>query len=388
MDNPIPSSLPPDDVDAVRDRVRTALAENSPLAVSCGNTKSQLGRRMPGLMPLDMSRLSGVVAYEPAELILVAKPGTRLSLLEEMLEAEGQRFAFEPPGWGAAATIGGTVACNLSGPRRFKTGALRDHLLGIEMVSGHGERVKAGGRVVKNVTGYDLARVLAGSFGTLGILTEVCLKVLPAPECEQTLCVPDLAPDAALEFMLSWAGLPLELTGLAYSPEAGLCARVEGPERAVQSQMDCLKRLCSGTQGLLDDSTSREFWRQWRELEWLQPADHEQRWRFSCPPARALRLMEALRAHGLKTYGFDWAGGLVWGLFPTDAEIGVIHRTAVRHDAIAWRFANGSGGRNEEAFTPPSGPVVRMNQALKRAFDPQGIFNPGRISALDEAPPK
>ncbi len=386
MDNLIPSS-PPDTTDDVTDRVRVALAENSPLAISCGNSKSQLGRGVAGLTPLDMSGLSGVVDYEPAELILIAKPGTRLSALETMLEGEGQRFAFEPPSWGAGATIGGTVACNLSGPRRFKAGALRDHLLGIEMVNGHGERVRAGGRVVKNVTGYDLARVLAGSFGTLGILTEVCLKVWPIAECEHTLCVSDLTPNEALDYMLSWAGLPLEITAMAYSPTAGLRARLEGPGKAVHSQVDSLKRLCSGECGLLDDKASREFWRQWRELEWLPPAAHEQRWRFSCPPARSARLMEALRAHGLRIYGFDWAGGLLWGLFPTAAEIGVIHRTAVRHDAIAWRFANASGGRNEEAFTPPNGPVVRMNQTLKRALDPQAIFNPGRIYALDEAQP-
>ena len=380
-------SFRPDTTDAVTETVRTALAESRPLAISGGNTKSHLGRRVPGLTPLDMSRLSGVVDYEPAELILIAKPGTRLSELETMLEGEGQRFAFEPPSWGAAATIGGTVACNLSGPRRFKAGALRDHLLGIEMVNGHGERVRAGGRVVKNVTGYDLARVLAGSFGTLGVLTEVCLKVLPAAKCEHTLCVSDMTPNEALEYMLSWAGLPLEITGMAYSPAAGLRVRVEGPGRAVQLQVDRLKRLCSAETGLLDNNASSEFWRQWRELEWLQPAEREQRWRFSCPPARASRLMEALRAHGLQSYGFDWAGGLLWGLFPTEAEIGVIHRTAVRHEAIAWRFASGNGGRNEEAFTPPCGPVVRMNQTLKRALDPQAIFNPGRISALDEVQP-
>lgn len=378
------SSSRPDSATAVEEIVRAALAQQTPLIIVGGNSKFCLGRRVPGLTPLDVSGLAGVVTYEPAELILVAKPGTRLSDAEEMLAREGQRFAFEPPSWGNAATLGGTISCNLSGPRRYRAGAVRDHLLGIEMVNGFGERIRAGGRVVKNVTGYDLPRVLAGSFGTLGALTEVCLKVLPLPDYESTLRMPDLNPAEALEVALSWAGLPMEITGLAFAPEVGLMARIEGPKRAVTTQVDSLKELCGFETALLEEESSVEFWRQWKELEWLKPLEHEQRWRFSGPPTRVVRLMEALRAHGLKRWGFDWAGGLLWALFNTDAEIGVIHRTAVRHEAIAWRLASPGDERNEEAFTPPSGAVVRMNQILKHALDPQAIFNPGRIYALDE----
>ena len=366
--------------DMVQEQVRQALADNASLEIFAGRTKAFLGRTMSGA-PLDLSGLTGVVSYEPGELVLVARPGTLLSELEGLLDGEQQYFAFEPPGWGQAATIGGTVACNLSGPRRFKMGALRDHILGIEMIDGYGERVRAGGKVVKNVTGYDLSKVLAGSFGTLGVLTEVCLKVWPRPECQATLAVQGLVPGAALERMLEWAARPLAITGLAYD-EAGLVARVEGSEPAVRTQIETLRAATAVESAVMEEDESRAFWRHWRELEWLVPGAGMQRWRFSGPPTSMVRLMEALKAEGLGRWGLDWAGGLLWALLPVDAAVGLIHRTAARHQALGWRFA--AGTRNEEAFTPPNAGVVRMNQMLKRSLDPQDIFNPGKMFALDE----
>ena len=366
--------------DSIQEQVRQALAEDAALEVFAGGSKSFLGRKQSG-RPLDVSALRGVVSYEPGELVLVARPGTRLSEIETLLDGEGQYFAFEPPGWGEAATIGGTVACNLSGPRRFKMGALRDHLLGIEMIDGHGERIRAGGKVVKNVTGYDLSKALAGSFGTLGVLTEVCLKVWPRPETQATLLVHGLLPGAALQHMLDWAVRPLEITGLAYD-EAGLVARIEGPAQAVRAQIETLRALVAAESSVMQEDESRAFWLHWRELEWLVPGAGMQRWRFSGPPTRMVRLMEALKAEGLQRWGLDWAGGLLWALLPVDTAVGLVHRTAARHEALGWRFAVGE--RNEEAFTPPNGGVVRMNQMLKRSLDPQNIFNPGKMFALDE----
>ncbi len=366
--------------DSIQEQVRQALAKHAALEVFAGGSKSFLGRKQSGT-PLDVSALRGVVSYEPGELVLVARPGTRLSEIETLLDGEGQYFAFEPPGWGEAATIGGTVACNLSGPRRFKMGALRDHLLGIEMIDGHGERIRAGGKVVKNVTGYDLSKALAGSFGTLGVLTEVCLKVWPRPETQATLSVHGLLPGAALQHMLDWAARPLEITGLAYD-EAGLVARVEGPAQAVRAQIETLRALVAAESSVMQEDESRAFWRHWRELEWLVPGAGMQRWRFSGPPTRMVRLMEALKAEGLQRWGLDWAGGLLWALLPVDTAVGLVHRTAARHEALGWRFA--AGERNEEAFTPPHRGVVRMNQMLKRSLDPQNIFNPGKMFALDE----
>ena len=157
----------------MEEMVGRARVKEAPRTMGGGNSKAGLGRGVRGLTHVDGSGWAGVVTYEKAEQIRVEKPGTGLSDAEEMLAREGQRFAFEPPSWGNAATLGGTISCNLSGPRRYRAGAVRDHLIGIEMVNGFGERIRAGGRVVKNVTGYDLPRVLAGSFGTLGALTEV-----------------------------------------------------------------------------------------------------------------------------------------------------------------------------------------------------------------------
>ena len=366
--------------DALQEQVRQALAARQALEIFAGRSKTFLGRKQSGA-PLDVSGLTGVVSYEPGELVLVARPGTLLSEIETLLNGEQQYFAFEPPGWGETATIGGTVACNLSGPRRFKMGALRDHLLGIEMIDGHGERIRAGGKVVKNVTGYDLSKVLAGSFGTLGVLTEVCLKVWPRPECQATLAVHGLAPGAALQHMLDWAARPLEITGLAFD-EAGLLARVEGPAPAVRAQIETLQSAVSAESSVMEEDESRAFWRHWRELQWLVPEPGMQRWRFSGPPTRMVLLMEALKAEGLQRWGLDWAGGLLWAMLPVDTAVGLVHRTAARHQALGWRFA--AGARNEEAFTPPNGGVVRMNQMLKRSLDPHNIFNPGKMFALDE----
>lgn len=367
---------------AVQERVRGALSDGELLDLYAGATKAGLGRQIAGA-PCDVSGLRGIISYEPGELVLVARPGTLLSEVECVLAEQNQYFAFEPPGWGANATLGGTVACNLSGPRRFKMGALRDHLLGIEMVDGRGELVRGGGKVVKNVTGYDLPKVLAGSFGTFGILTEVCLKVWPRPEIQQTLCVTGLNPTQALEKILEWAGRPLEITGLVYAgKESQLMARVEGPYAAVRQQVEVLRAECADA-AVIEGTASEDFWSQWRELAWQELGETQQRWRFSGPSTRMVRLMEALKAEGLSQWGIDWAGGLLWAVLPVDAEVGLIHRTAARHQAIAWRFAARVGGRNEEAFTPPQAGVFRMNQMVKRALDPQGIFNPGKMYALD-----
>ena len=366
-----------DAVGAIQERVRQALAENAALKIFAGRTKSFLGRQHDGI-PLDISALTGVVSYEPNELVLVARPGTKLSEIEALCRSENQYFAFEPPAWGAAATIGGTVACNLSGPRRFKMGALRDHLLGAELIDGHGERIRTGGKVVKNVTGYDLSKVLAGSFGTLGVLTEVCLKVWPRPETQATLFIHGLTPAAALERILDWAAQPLQITGLVCDADQ-LAARVEGPAPAVRAQLATLREGVTAASEVLAEAASHAFWRRWRELEWLAPAEDQQRWRFVGPPTKMVQLMEALEAEGLSRWGLDWAGGLLWALLPVATKASRLHHTAAHHQALGWRFA--ADEHNEDAFTPLSTGAARMNQMLKRALDPQGIFNPGKMYA-------
>ena len=370
-------NLGDDAADAIQERVRQALAENAALKIFAGRTKSFLGRQHDGI-PLDLSALTGIVSYEPDELVLVARPGTKLSEIEALCRGENQYFAFEPPAWGAAATIGGTVACNLSGPRRFKLGALRDHLLGAELIDGHGERIRTGGKVVKNVTGYDLSKVLAGSFGTLGVLTEVCLKVWPRPQTQETLFIYGPTPAAALERILDWAARPLQITGLACDADR-VAARVEGPAPAVRKQLATLRAGESAESEVVEEAESQAFWRRWRELEWLVPAAGEQRWRFSGPPTRMVQLMEALKVEGLSRWGLDWAGGLLWALLPVAAQAARLQRTAAHHQALGWRFA--ADEHNDDAFTPLSPGAARMNQMLKRALDPQGIFNRGKMYA-------
>ncbi|MBM3278981.1 MAG: glycolate oxidase subunit GlcE [Candidatus Handelsmanbacteria bacterium] len=366
--------------EAVQEQVRRALEQRTPLRIFAGGTKDRLGRPATALTPLDLSGLEQLVSYEPRELILVVQPGMKLRAVEELLAGENQHLAFEPPHWGEAATIGGAVACNLSGPRRFRAGALRDFILGIEMIDGGGRRICGGGKVVKNVTGYDLPRTLCGSFGTLGPLTELCFKVWPRPAASQTLVVHGLSAAAAVAQMTGLAGRPWEITGLAYAC-ARLLIRVEGPEPAVAAQVGQLQGLLGGEQELLEDASSRTFWRELRELEPLQPEPGEVLWRFSQPPAEAARLQQALKPHGLRRYAIDWSGGLLWGVLPATAPAADLHQLALVHQGLAWRFAASPEDPNEEAFSPLYPGLARLNQQLKNAFDPHGIFNPGRMAA-------
>ncbi len=371
---------------AVQDRVVQALDTNESLDIRAGNTKHQLGRRCQGDSALDVSALDKVVSYEPGELILVVQPGMALKAIEELLGAENQHLPFEPPHWGAGATIGGTMACNLSGPRRFKAGALRDFILGLEMVDGHGECVRAGGKVVKNVTGYDLSKVLSGSFGTLGVLTEICLKVWPRPETGQTLVVHGQTPETALQLMLHLATMPYEITGLTYLPaadpkESRTLARLEGPGPSVAAQLHRLSADIEADTSAVEEGDSELFWMRLRELDPFQPAPGEQLWRFAVPPASAMQLLETLKKHALLRWGLDWGGGLLWALFPAPVQAALLHQAARSHQGMAWRFATTADDPNAEAFTPLSDGLKRLNQILKNAFDPVAIFNPGRMYA-------
>ena len=370
--------------EAVQERVRQALADNAPLHIFAGRTKSHLGRRVENAAALDLSGLDELVSYEPGELILVARPGMHLRAAEDLLDGENQYFAFEPPHWGGNATVGGTVACNLSGPRRFKAGALRDHLLGIEMVDGHGQRIRAGGKVVKNVTGYDLSKVLSGSFGTLGPLTELCFKVWPRPETQQTLAIHGLDEAMALPVMLDFAGRPSEITGLAHLPDhpsqaAQTCVRVEGPGPAVRAQIEKLKEGIQADISILEEHESTSFWKDLRELIPFQPEADEELWRFAIPPSCAPQIAEALKSFDLQRWGLDWGGALLWVLLPADAPAAALHQLALNCQGNAWRLARSEADPNEAAFSPLSPGVEKLNKRLEQAFDPKGVFNPGRM---------
>jgi glycolate oxidase FAD binding subunit len=364
--------------------VRQALGARTPLHLYSGRSKDRIGCQTEPGTPLDGSGLAGIVSYEPRELILVARPGTPLSQVEKTLADENQHLPFEPPAWGPAATLGGTVACNLSGPRRFKAGALRDYVLGVEMVTGHGERVRAGGKVVKNVSGYDLSKVLSGSFGTLGLLTEICLKVWPQPESNQTLVVRGLEPGPALNWIQQLAGLPYEITGLAYTPVVGTQAsrvvvRLEGSEAALKAQLAGLDVPTAGDQEVLEGAASIAVWQSVREIGASHLAAGEERWRFVLPSNKTAALLEAVKPHQPLRYWCDWAGGLLWMVFPSPISASVLHQLALEYDAVAWRIGTDADDLNTQAFTPLAAGVDRLNKRLKEAFDPHGIFNPGRL---------
>jgi len=389
------SASVPTTVDEVQGLVRQAAQDGTPLELHGGRSKSDVGRRSTESRPIDLRALNGIISYEPAELILVAQPGLALAAAESALAANNQHLAFEPPYLGNAATIGGTVACGLSGPRRFKAGAVRDFVLGVEFVDGRGTRARAGGRVVKNVTGYDLPRVMTGAFGTLGVLTEICLKLWPRPETTATLVFHQLSLARALERMLALAQLPLEISGLAFLPDEGdhqpetvgrLCVRIEGSEAGVSMQagelQDDLARNarseCVQIENLGADD-SAELWRRVRELEFCRADRQQQLWRLCPPPASAAQLVKRLRAEGLLHFNLDWGGGLLWALFPSEVEPATIHRLARDAEATSWRFATGPDDLNEAAFTPLNPGEERLHRQLKTALDPANILNRGRL---------
>jgi glycolate oxidase FAD binding subunit len=384
----------PSSVAEIQDRLAAARAAQRPLEIMGGGTKRCYGRLARNSDPLSTLGLAGIVDYQPRELIAVVRAGTPLAELEAALAVEGQMLAFEPPHWGAGATVGGTVACNLSGPRRFKAGAARDHLLGFQAVSGRGEVFRAGGRVVKNVTGYDLSKLMCGSFGTLAVLTEVCLKVLPRAETERTVAAFGLSPDHALELMTAAAKTPHDVSGLAHLPEGSVrpaplasapagavtLMRVEGPAPSVAYRTGKLARLVAGaTVETLPQDSSREVWRAIRELEPVPVIENEALWRLSIPPAQS-RIAEVLARHHA-TRGFaDWGGALLWAVLPAGADARAIHRAAADAGGHA-RLVRATGAADADIpMFPEQSPVrARLHASLKQAFDPAGILNPGRL---------
>src|SRR5438034_7708920 len=323
----------PSDLSELRDAVAEALAAEEPVEVVGGGSKRALGRPVQAAHTLDLSRLSGIRDYAPSELVLTAGAATPLAEIERVLAEHNQILAFEPPGWGgllgvedAAPTLGGVLACNLSGPRRIKAGAARDHFLGFRAVSGRAEIFKAGGKVVKNVTGYDLPKLMAGSYGTLAALEEVTVKVLPRPEAVATVLFAGVAAEAAGRLMAAALGSPHEVSGAAYLPPGTamplalpvhpgtVALRVEGPMPSVAFRREALLREhgAAGEAQVLADSESIAFWRGVGEVAPLAGIGERAVWRVSVPPARgaeiAMHIARALDA----AWFLDWGGGLVW----------------------------------------------------------------------------
>ena len=388
--------------------VQNFAARNQPVEVVGNGTKSNVGRPMQTAATVSTQSMRTITLYEPTELVMSAQTGTPLSLIEAELAARGQMLAFEPIDLGPATggrvgqqTIGGVFASNLSGPRRVVTGAARDHLIGIKGVSGRAEMFKSGGRVMKNVTGYDLARGLSGSWGTLGILTEVTFKVLPWPEAAATLIYRGLTDDLAAELMCAAMGTPFEVSAAAHLSEgltqrvevgtlasvgSGLTAiRIENFVKSVLYRKDALRTLLKvyGEPIELDYESTLKFWSDLRRLSVV--CDKESAlWRIATSPVNGAKLVAAIRKHMTAEAYYDWSGGLIWLEVPATADAGAsdIRRAVAVHGGHATLIRADRAIRGAvEVFQPQTPVLDRITRDIKTAFDPQGILNPGRMYA-------
>ena len=392
----------PTSIDELREAIATALAAEEPVELVAGGTKRALGRPLQTPHLVDLTRLSGIRDYAPNELVLTAGAATPLPAIDRALAAAGQMLAFEPPDWRAllgqahgSQTLGGIIACNLSGPRRIKAGAARDHFLGFAAVSGRGEAFKAGGKVVKNVTGYDLPKLMAGSYGTLAALAEVTVKVLPRPETAATVLVCGVAPDAAGQVMAAALGSPHEVSGAAYLPPsapraaplpgaAGVVAlRVEGPAPSVAYRRDALLgELKSGSEtASLDDADTAALWRDIGNVAPLAGLPDRAVWRVSVAPSRGAEIAQTVVRQIDAVWFLDWGGGLLWlaVVEPGDAGASVI-RAAVGGQGHATLVRGSPGLRAAvPVFEPQPGPLAALSRRVKESFDPRHILNPGRM---------
>ncbi len=395
--------------DQVVEAVAWAVAEGAPLEVVGRGSKRELGRPVQAAHGLDLSQLAGITLYEPEELVLSARAGTALAEIEAAIDAKKQMLAFEPTDLGpllgrapGGASIGGVLACNLSGPRRIKAGAARDHFLGIKAASGRGELFKSGGRVVKNVTGYDLCKLLCGSYGTLAVMTEVTLKVLPRPEKTYTVLLLGLDDRQALAAMTRALGSPHEVSGAAHLPAsqaaksgvsyvsgagAGVTAlRLEGPGPSVEYRCAALRRELAdlGATEELHSQNSIDFWREVRDVRPFVGETERVVWRISVAPSAGPGVVAAIVAGGAGEAFYDWGGGLLWLTLPASGDGGATqvraavaavggHATLMRAP-LELRAAGA-------VFQPQDAATAALTARVKDSFDPQRVLNPGRMYA-------
>ena len=397
--------------------LRWAVANATPLAVVGSGSKSGIGRPMPTEHVLSLAGFSGVGRYEPNELVLTAGAGTPLADIEALLAENGQMLAFEPPdhahlfavsatapiaGAARAGTLGGVLAANSSGPRRFLAGAARDHFLGFRAVNGRGEAFKAGGRVVKNVTGFDLPKLLAGSWGTLAALWEVTVKVMPVPEFSGALLIFGLDDTGASRLMRTAAASAHVVSGAAHLParvaarsaavkaagQSITALRVEGPELSVRHRVAGLKALLIGGGQLegadcdeLDSAAALALWRDIGDLALLAAGDTREIWRLSLPPATAPAVVaHIVNGEPAVEWLQDQAGGTLWLSCPAGTPAEQI-RGALAPDgghATLWRA---SAARRSEVpvFQPQPPALAALTRRVKASFDPQAVLNPGRM---------
>jgi len=403
-------TLKPRDGKEVEQAIQWALATGKACEVIGHGSKRAIGRAAQWDATLDLSGLSGITLYEPEELVLTAKAGTPLAEIEALIEASKQELAFEPMDYGRLlggrpgdGTIGGAIGANLSGPRRIKAGAARDHFLGVTAVSGRGETFKSGGRVVKNVTGYDLCKILAGSWGTLAAMTEVTVKTLPRAETEETVLVLNLDDASAAKVMAAAIGSFADVSGAAHLPAAAAARiaeaaragravtafRLEGVVPSVVQRKSVLEALLGpfGSLATLAETQSRALWRSIRDVVPFAadgPAGGRDVWRISTAPTCGAEVGRTLADQAGAEVLYDWAGGLVWAALPAanDANAPLVrasvaavggHATLIRAPA-AVRAA-------VEVFSPEPPGLAALTRRVRESFDPQGVLNAGRMWA-------
>ena len=400
--------LAPADRQELEAALADALDRRAPVEVMSGGSKRALGRPIQVERRLSLEKLAGIGLYEPEELVLTAGPATKLAAIERSLAEHRQQLAFEPPDLGplygeapASGTLAGAISCNLGGPRRLASGAARDHFLGFQAVSGRGESFKAGGRVVKNVTGYDLMKLMAGSYGTLAIMTELTIRTVPAPEKTRTVLVFGLEDGRAIEALTAALHSPNEVNGAAHLPAdvakdsavsyvsgAGTSVtalRIEGFGPSVEARCQRLRDLLArfGALEELHGMNSGKLWQSLRDAAPLASRPELIVWRLSVAPSAAPTLLARIRAGGPALAWYDWGGGLVWlGLPPGESDGGAErvraalpetggHATLMRAPA-SIRVAI-------PVFQPRPPALAALEARVKASFDPVGILNPGRM---------
>jgi glycolate oxidase FAD binding subunit len=403
------------DAKDVEQVVRAAIASEQPLEIIGHGGKRAIGHPMATNAVLDLSGLNAVISYEPNELIITVQAGAPLADVQSLIDAKNQQFAFEPMdtsvllGMPAIGTIGGMIGVGLAGPRRIKAGGARDHLLGAHAVSGFGDSFKTGGRVVKNVTGYDLCKLLAGSWGTLAVMTEVTLKVMPKPESERTLMLSGLDDVTANRAMTAALGSPFDVSGAAHLPNsafrpatgalAGLGSglgsqgqaitllRLEGIAASVADRANSLGKSLApfGTVEMLQDTTSAAVWSAIRDVEPFAAGAALGAWpvwRIVCPPASGGALGRALAHDTGGDVIYDWGGGLIWAALPPrpDAQAALVRQ---RVDAVGGHAtlirASEAVRRDVDVFHPQPAGLSGLSERVRHSFDPKIILNRGRL---------
>ena len=384
--------------------IRNAAAQGTRLSLCGGNSRVGFGNPVEGAEAMSSRGLSGIVDYEPAEMVMTARAGTPLAEIEAALAANRQMMAFEPMdhrgimGTSGEPTIGGVFAANVSGPRRFVAGAARDSLLGIRFVNGQGQVIRAGGRVMKNVTGLDLVKLLAGSHGTLGFLTEVTFRVLPVPQSIETIVISGLDDAAAARAMASALALPVEVSGAAHLPQTvkgrfvggalpegeATVLRLEGLAASVAVRAEKLAAVMKafGPVSRLGQDKSVTLWREIRDVHPYADDTQKPLWRVSVAPSIGHQLVAALRLEAGVDAFYDWQGGLIWMRMEADPEAELLRRyiKALGGGHATLMRASEQVRAVTPAFEPQPDAVAALSARVKQKLDPAGIFSPGKMA--------